>query len=535
MTSEKIFNNTDIDLSKRISIERYYNFLCDKIPEIFSYDGINRNGDIIKFSDTVANALDENGNVSEELNEVLNKIRILNHDIESYQGSILSKKGIKYNITGLSYSEINISNTGQSYLFYRYFYIFTIKVAIFNEENVVTNIIHIPFVVVKSSEGYKALIYPFANKLAKYEIEEDFTLMDISFSTIPDLLDLIFDSLSPNDFLFTAIINNIEKDRYSFRPNEEDMANVIDNLHMDSRVISYELSENESYPDTPIITLKENPDGINLIDDIMVTDSFKFSKVDYEEYKKNMNLKAVIIRMNDKDVSILDYPIRKLIPLGYNLHEELNLSPIIENGKIVEKNIFHPVNNTLSHIGESYGYEIISLSSSGYGEAGSAKEIGIKNKDLDKLSSISEIAVDTFRKAIELGKVVISKITRAVDEVRYATYVNDFLGVVFTALRYAIPHVGLLLLFGPLVSITFSVLQICYNANAHYPSLQEKEIAKVEQNFQKRVAELQEVRAEYEAAGNKRVVARIDRMIKEYNNKFENIRLAREEKQDLKG
>ena len=268
MNTKGLLNNTDIELEKRLSVERYYSFLSENI-EIFSPNGKYLEGVHVRYVDPkIENKKEyEVKDTAEEIevtkpNEVLHKIM----DFRNYK---YETDSFDFFINGTRVFEISCSkfNLGYGYISP---YIYTLDLSIdINKDKKLHNL-SLPFIIVESDSELKVMVIPFANKLASYKKEYKPRLFNFSSSMISEIMNYITSELSTNDWIFIELINKFPRDRYVFRNNDERLLKVLQTLRFDTRLLNVEIGNEYHYPDMPIIRSK--PDNPREIQDVLTTD-----------------------------------------------------------------------------------------------------------------------------------------------------------------------------------------------------------------------------------------------------------------------
>lgn len=100
------------------------------------------------------------------------------------------------------------------------------------------------------------------------------------------------------------------------------------------------------------------------------------------------------------------------------------------------------------------------------------------------------MAVRAFKDTMSMGKAIVTKIKNTDESITYLSYISNFFKNVFTVIKYAIPSVGLSILLGPIIGISFTVLQLLYDFNFKSKNAEEKGIKKLEAQLQDEVKKI---------------------------------------------
>ena len=212
------FNNTNIDLQRRVVMERYYDFLYAN-EKIYTENGCTVGSHNIRYVDYVNDEYStqetaiRQKNTIEKLDVLINIIRSTMQGRNKFK----SDKDIIYTIMDIDYSEINCSNFFDTNT-YKYFFIMAITYRIYEGDfmGVDGYDFVVPFIIVNEDGDDKILVYPRANRIAKYDVDESDDVM--TFPITPDSLGYIFkkvwDEMAGNDIELTKIFSYYKADTY---------------------------------------------------------------------------------------------------------------------------------------------------------------------------------------------------------------------------------------------------------------------------------------------------------------------------------
>lgn len=551
MNTKGLLNNTDITLSKRIVVERYFTFLSENI-EIFSPNGKYFEGVHVRYVDPkIEEKTDYEVKDTNEEIEVLKTSEVLKNTLEFLRAVNRIKNDrfesdtLSFNVFNVSVYEISCSkfNLGYGYISP---YIYTLDIGVDMEKGGGTNghfnLVSIPFIIVNSNETMKLMVLPFANKLASYRKEYKPRLFDLSSAIISEMVNYISGEMSTNDWLFLKMSAKIHKDRYVFRNNDERLRRVLQALNFDTRLLNVEISNEFHYPDMPVVrNSRENP---NEIDDILVTDLISFDSKKYEDYI-NGDTKAVVIRYPNLngDVYIGEIFLEDdTVALNSTIYKEgTNIE--LQDDKLVENKIYEPfsenetlLNGVVRYISydPSYGAygedddNFEDTNSSSEEENVSVPEIKVDSNDLRHLEKINKSKVDVLRGFMKKGNKMIHDMSREKNKMLHAKYVNEFLRGVSEAIFSAIVTGGLVIFLAPYMAIVGGIITFIVRMMAKR-MVDKREYALVKKGIEREISYFEEKRENYQ--DNPEVVSRIDKILSRYQKDLETLEATRRKKE----
>lgn len=551
MNTKGLLNNTDITLSKRIVVERYFTFLSENI-EIFSPNGKYFEGVHVRYVDPkIEEKTDYEVKDTNEEIEVLKTSEVLKNTLEFLRAVNRIKNDrfesdtLSFNVFNVSVYEISCSkfNLGYGYISP---YIYTLDIGVDMEKGGGTNghfnLVSIPFIIVNSNETMKLMVLPFANKLASYRKEYKPRLFDLSSAIISEMVNYISGEMSTNDWLFLKMSAKIHKDRYVFRNNDERLRKVLQALNFDTRLLNVEISNEFHYPDMPVVrNSRENP---NEIDDILVTDLISFDSKKYEDYI-NGDTKAVVIRYPNLngDVYIGEIFLEDdTVALNSTIYKQgTNIE--LQDDKLVESKIYEPfsenetlLNGVVRYISYDPNYgaygedddNFEDTNSSSEEENVSVPEIKVDSNDLRHLEKINKSKVDVLRGFMKKGNKMIHDMSREKNKMLHAKYVNEFLRGVSEAIFSAIVTGGLVIFLAPYMAIVGGIITFIVRMMAKR-MVDKREYALVKKGIEREISYFEEKRENYQ--DNPEVVSRIDKILSRYQKDLETLEATRRKKE----
>lgn len=550
MNTKGLLNNTDITLSKRIVVERYFTFLSENI-EIFSPNGKYFEGVHVRYVDPkIEEKSDYEVKDTNEEIEVLKTSEVLKNTLEFLRAVNRIKNDrfesdtLSFNVFNVSVYEISCSkfNLGYGYISP---YIYTLDIGIDMDKggtNGNFNLVSIPFIIVNSNETMKLMVLPFANKLASYRKEYKPRLFDLSSAIISEMVNYISGEMSTNDWLFLKMSAKIHKDRYVFRNNDERLRKVLQALNFDTRLLNVEISNEFHYPDMPVVrNSRENP---NEIDDILVTDLISFDSKKYEDYI-NGDTKAVVIRYPNLngDVYIGEIFLEDdTVALNSTIYKE-GTNVELQDDKLVENKIYEPfsenetlLNGVVRYISYDPNYgaygedddNFEDTNSSSEEENVSVPEIKVDSNDLRHLEKINKSKVDVLRGFMKKGNKMIHDMSREKNKMLHAKYVNEFLRGISEAIFSAIVTGGLVIFLAPYMAIVGGIITFIVRMMAKR-MVDKREYALVKKGIEREISYFEEKRDNYQ--DNPEVVSRIDKILSRYQKDLETLEATRRKKE----
>lgn len=549
MNTKGLLNNTDITLSKRIVVERYFTFLSENI-EIFSPNGKYFEGVHVRYVDPkIEEKSDYEVKDTNEEIEVLKTSEVLKNTLEFLRAVNLIKNDrfesdtLSFNVFNVSVYEISCSkfNLGYGYISP---YIYTLDIGVDMEKGGGTNghfnLVSIPFIIVNSNETMKLMVLPFANKLASYRKEYKPRLFDLSSAIISEMVNYISGEMSTNDWLFLKMSAKIHKDRYVFRNNDERLRKVLQALNFDTRLLNVEISNEFHYPDMPVVrNSRENP---NEIDDILVTDLISFDSKKYEDYI-NGDTKAVVIRYPNLngDVYIGEIFLEDdTVALNSTIYKQgTNIE--LQDDKLVENKIYEPfsenetlLNGVVRYISYDPNYGAYGEDDDNFEENDSSEEnvsvpeIKVDSNDLRHLEKINKSKVDILRGFMKKGNKMIHDMSREKNKMLHAKYVNEFLRGISEAIFSAIVTGGLVIFLAPYMAIVGGIITFIVRMMAKR-MVDKREYALVKKGIEREISYFEEKRENYQ--DNPEVVSRIDKILSRYQKDLETLEATRRKKE----
>lgn len=548
MNTKGLLNNTDITLSKRIVIERYFTFLSENI-EIFSPNGKYFEGVHVRYVDPkIEEKTDYEVKDTDEEVEVLKTSEVLKNTLEflravnQIRNDRFVSDTLSFNVFGVSVYEISCSkfNLGYGYISP---YIYTLDIGVDMENggtNGNFNLVSIPFIIVNSNETMKLMVLPFANKLASYRKEYKPRLFDLSSAIISELVNYISGEMSTNDWLFLKMSAKIHKDRYVFRNNDERLRKVLQALNFDTRLLNVEISNEFHYPDMPVVrNSRENP---NEISDILVTDLISFDSKKYEDYIEG-DTKAVVIRYPNLngDVYIGEIFLEDdTVALNSTIYKEgTNIE--LQDDKLVENKIYEPfsenetlLNGVVRYISYDPNYGAYGEDDDNFEDSNSSEEdirvpeIKVDSNDLRHLEKINKSKVDVLRGFMKKGNKMIHDMSREKNKMLHAKYVNEFLRGVSEAIFSAIVTGGLVIFLAPYMAIIGGIITFIVRMMAKR-MVDKREYALVKKGIEREISYFEEKKDKYQ--DNPEVVSRIDKILSRYQKDLETLEATRRKKE----
>ena len=549
MNTKGLLNNTDITLSKRIVVERYFTFLSENI-EIFSPNGKYFEGVHVRYVDPkIEEKSDYEVKDTNEEIEILKTSEVLKNTLEFLRAVNRIKNDrfesdtLSFNVFNVSVYEISCSkfNLGYGYISP---YIYTLDIGVDMEKGGGTNghfnLVSIPFIIVNSNETMKLMVLPFANKLASYRKEYKPRLFDLSSAIISEMVNYISGEMSTNDWLFLKMSAKIHKDRYVFRNNDERLRKVLQALNFDTRLLNVEISNEFHYPDMPVVrNSRENP---NEIDDILVTDLISFDSKKYEDYI-NGDTKAVVIRYPNLngDVYIGEIFLEDdTVALNSTIYKEgTNIE--LQDDKLVENKIYEPFSENETLLNGVVRYISYDPNYGAYGEDDdnfedtnssdeniSVPEIKVDSNDLRHLEKINKSKVDILRGFMKKGNKMIHDMSREKNKMLHAKYVNEFLRGISEAIFSAIVTGGLVIFLAPYMAIVGGIITFIVRMMAKR-MVDKREYALVKKGIEREISYFEEKRENYQ--DNPEVVSRIDKILSRYQKDLETLEATRRKKE----
>lgn len=521
------FNNTNIDLQRRVVMERYYDFLYAN-EKIYTENGCTVGSHNIRYVDYINDEYSTQETAIRQKNTI-EKLDVLINIIRStMQGrtKFKSDKDIIYTIMDIDYSEINCSNFFDTNT-YKYFFIMAITYRIYEGDFMGADGYDfvVPFIIVNEDGDDKFLVYPRANRIAKYDVDEsdDVMTFPITPDSLGDIFKKVWDEMAGNDIELTKIFSYYKADTYQIRKYDSDsLVKVVNTFSFDPRLIS-KTDIDDSAPVTDCM-LREAIE-IPIIDltsrEVLVTDNVKFFRVKLEDYISNRGDRFLIVARPFKRKG--DFFVNKLgsgvaedeLPLGMN-HLSFSESVKYEDGNLKTYYESHIIGEKIEN-GFIYMTPNISNLVNAYGEA------KITDSILKNLSSISDVAVESYKKVIKTGKGLLKAIKNTVDDVSYYGYVNNFIDNALDTLQTIAPFAALSLLGAPIIGMVYSVIVAIYKINQNKAENENEAIKKVEDNFRKRIDELREKASKYKEDGNVKAAQRLNKNADDLEKKLDNI------------
>ena len=548
MNTKGLLNNTDITLSKRIVVERYFTFLSENI-EIFSPNGKYFEGVHVRYVDPkIEEKSDYEVKDTNEEIEVLKTSEVLKNTLEflravnQIRNDRFVSDTLSFNVFNVSVYEISCSkfNLGYGYISP---YIYTLDIGIDMDKggtNGNFNLVSIPFIIVNSNETMKLMVLPFANKLASYRKEYKPRLFDLSSAIISEMVNYISGEMSTNDWLFLKMSAKIHKDRYVFRNNDERLRRVLQALNFDTRLLNVEISNEFHYPDMPVVrNSRENP---NEISDILVTDLISFDSKKYEDYI-NGDTKAVVIRYPNLngDVYIGEIFLEDdTVALNSTIYKQgTNIE--LQDDKLVESKIYEPFSENETLLNGVVRYISYDPNYGAYGEDDdnfedtnssdenvSVPEIKVDSNDLRHLEKINKSKVDILRGFMKKGNKMIHDMSREKNKMLHAKYVNEFLRGISEAIFSAIVTGGLVIFLAPYMAIVGGIITFIVRMMAKR-MVDKREYALVKKGIEREISYFEEKRENYQ--DNPEVVSRIDKILSRYQKDLETLEATRRKKE----
>lgn len=500
------FNNCNVPLLQRIANERYYSFL-DNHAELYSMDGMIINNKLLKFVDVKFNS-------EEDLTDpLLFKLKNLKNAINGIKGKNFEyDEATNFCVEDLVYCEMNSTGFIEN-KFYRYTYVYNLIVSI-GEVDSRPYHLYIPFIVVKEGDVDKLLLVSNCNRISDFTSEASINTFDIDSSLIKEIVDFILKELSPNDKIMARIYDRLGADEYVFREFSSEFKKTCEYFDFDTSLFNSGDRE-ENYVDTPIITLTATGD----IDRLLTTDLNTYKSMTLEEFNSSNN-KAVVFRFNKSSGDFFLNPMNcnETVVHGAMVYgSKMNIDYDANTNEVIEKEVFVPSSESLPiYNGIIYVSPILGKQVA-YGEG------KITSATLDYLRSISEVAVDLFKKVMAMGNRLLKALKNAKMNLTYAGYVNEFIDLIFDTLAVIVPGAALMMLGAPTLGLFVSVITLVFKIDEEKGEAEEIAIKKVEQHFHEKVEEFKARKEKYEEEGNIKAANRIDKIVKDYEFKFDKI------------
>lgn len=502
------FNNCNVPLLQRIANERYYDFL-DTHAELYSMDGMIINNKLLKFVDV---KLEDKENLTDPL---LTKLKNLKMAFEGIKGKIFEYDSTtNFSVEDFVYCEMN-SNGFMASNFYRFTYVYNLVIQV-GELDSRPYRLYIPFIVVKEGDVDvdKLLLVSNCNRISDFTKEISTATFDIDSSLIKEIVDFVLKELSPNDKIMSRIYDLYKEDNYIFREFSPEFKKTCEYFDFDTSLLNNGDKEDD-YVDTPIITLTATGE----IDRLLTTDLINYKSMTLEEFHNSDN-KAIVFRFNKTKGDFFLNPLecRESVVHGamvynskVNIDYNTNDNAVVENEVFIPSSESLPIYNGIIYISPILGKQVA------YGEG------KITEATLDYLRDISEVAVDLFKKLMGVGKRLLKALKNAKMNLTYAGYVNEFIDLVFDTLAVIAPGAALMMLGAPIFGLFVSVITLVFKIDEEKGDAEEEAIKKVEQHFHEKVEEFKVKKEKYEEEGNIKAANRIDKMIKDYEFKFDKI------------
>lgn len=487
-------NNTNISLVKRNAIERYYNWLLIN-NDIFTLNGTIINNHHIKYVNVSDN--------DDFTNDLLEKVKSIRDFIHKSIAIPIKVENTEFQLIGSAFYEVSFDTyfkRGQ----YFYTYVYAIHLRYNGEELI------IPFIIVEENGVPKILIHHNTNTFSKADFNDNnVSTYDLDGNIIKNILEDTNKILSTNDYLFIKIMNKIRK--YNFRP-ASDLIYTAKELNFDTRLF-------DGKCDLPCVEI--NPEGIvgndPIIKRILVSDNKNYKSVSYIDYIKNEEYFAIVPRNGVKGFFINEYDTMKYEAINTSIYN--HKADYIMNDttrKIEEKDLF--IKSAEIGISESGVYVL--HPDNRYAAFKESKDT-VDIEDVHSLTSVSQSIVNGARGIISIGKTLKKKIEDTKAELIVAKSINDFLAKVFDIIALIVPTVALLVLLGPITAILYGVLSIFMKKVMDDPNAKLKEKEEVRDYFHKRIEELNKLRDKYDEENKLQVVARIEKLVKGFEEKYD--------------
>lgn len=515
MKSAVYLNNTDVCFTRRLSNERYYDFI-DRHPDIYSVDGAIINNIKVKYINTMKDEESDSHVYIEKLAKMKTAIT------EKLDETLIGDNGFTFDIDKLDFVEINRDRFDDTLNAYRYTYLYNLCINASVNDTPIGEI-YIPFIVVESIDGNTeyALIYPFANQLANMTPDEMIEIFPVDSSLILNIVRCIQTSLTPQDHIYISLMNGIKKYKYSYRSTtDEGLKKVVSLLGFDGRLLE---NYGDCVYDLPIISIDTDNRKITRV---LCTDLSEYKAVSHEEYLADPNLYAIIARYDDVvgNTSIIPLDSDKVFPLGSKLVELESTVVETEDSGYEEVSLYKPSAESdqdifgMVYVGPDWSQ---SIPRGEYSDA-------LSSKELSNLEKVSAPAVATFNGIMKTGKEILKGIKNTKMNLTYAGYLNDYLDKIFNFLQVVVPTTALFILIGPITGLLFAILGLMYKLNRDKAEAEEKAISNVEEHYSKKIEELEALKETYEAQNHKRAALRVQQVLDKFENRMNNIRNAKE-------
>ena len=517
-----VFNNTDIDLNARLSVERFFSFLSDH-NAIFSMNGEYIDGKYLKGVEPKPE--------NDTCNKVLNTMMKFKYQLNSLYNSVYeldpaSFNGVKgFHIKKCTTYEIECTKFNLGYEYISPF-INCIEIELFMDNGTIF-IINVPFILVQEVEDIKVLIVPFSNKLSSYEKDDRCSVLPMDSTFVSEMMKITLSNMTPSDMIFNKIIGMIKANRYTYRDDDLPLKNAVRALNMDLRLLDVKNEENLSYPDMPITEMGR--DANKPFDKILVTDGVNYRKVSIEDYLTTSELQAIVIRYTNPngDVFINEISLDdRFVALNSNIYEATNEIKM-KDEKLVDETVFKPSAES-DEFPIVYGVKRIGFSTlHGFKEDNELEEeIDPKIKDLykvnksmaEKIRDFMDKANDFMRRA-DKNKAVI---TQAGFQNDFLRSIGDFLLAVCIGGAVGIFMVPAIAILGAIT--TFAVRRF---AKGFFEDREYKSIVNV---YTREIKFFEDKKKDYE--NNPTILSRIDKIIANYEKELDRVNRAYESKKD---
>lgn len=508
-----VLNNTNLPLSTRVSIERYFSFLSENVG-IFSVDGIYLGNNHLKVIEPKEDNGGEFDKVLIKLKEFLNALCKLEF---IYELEPEKNNGIKgFSVQGVSTYEIECSkfNLGYGYISP---YINNIEITLYSDDANKDINVNVPFILIDSTNDIKVMVLPFASKLASYNKVYDIQLYDMDSSFVSNVVKLLITNLTPGDIIFNRVLSSIPCDKYEFREDNEALSNAVRALGMDLRLVDVKYDENLNYPDMPITKIDENDPGTYT--DIMCTDGFHYDKITKDLFLSDPKYKAIVIRYANPNGDVFIGKINldeRFTPLNSTIYERLEGIAVKDN-KLVEETIFKPT-------AESYDYPIIhGVKRVGFNSLYGFKESDdelVNDSSMKDLYKVNSTMADKIKKFMDEANQFFRNMSKEKAKLDKGVFENNFFrGVADTLIGVATG--GTLAIFlNPLLAIIGGVTTFLIRrmAKGYFEDREYKYVRKV---YERELQFFQDKLEDYQ--DNPSVVSRIEMIIDKYQKDLDKL------------
>ena len=508
-----VFNNTNMPLSARVSIERYFTFLSDNVG-IFSVDGIYLNNAHLRVVEPKKDNPEYMDKVLDKLKEFISQINSLNY---VYNINPDENNGIKgFSVLGVSTYEIECTkfNLGYGYISP---YINSISVLLYSGDNYKGDIfIEVPFVLVESLNDIKVLVLPFASKLASYDKVYNIELMDMDSSFISKLVSILIHNLTPGDIIFNRILSSIPNEKYEYRDDGEKLKDVVKALGMDQRIVNVDYDDKFSYPDMPIVHIDGNDPG--QFDYILCTDGLNYDKVPREEFLSSDKYKAILVRYANPNGDVYIGKIsldEKFIPLNSEIYKEETKMDLKDN-KLVEEKVYRSVS-------ESYDFPIIhGVKRVGFHSIYGFKEDEeiIKDSSMRDLYKVNSTFADKIKRFMDEANEFFRRVTKEKAKIDKGSFENGFFRGIADALLGIVTGGTLAIFLNPILAIiggvtTFLLRRITKNI------LEDREYKYIRKVYARELQFFKDKLEDYQ--DNPNVASRIETIIEKYETDLQKL------------